>query len=63
MTVSCMEVYLMKRKNIFKNSGNSNNRVLKKFGPKRDEVTGEWRKQHNEGLSDIYSSPKIVRLI
>ena len=33
------------------------------LGPKRDEVTGEWRKLHNEELSDLYSSPKIVRLI
>jgi len=33
------------------------------FGPKRDEVTGEWRKIHNEGLSDMYSSPNIVRMI
>ena len=33
------------------------------LGPKRDEVTGEWRKLHIEDLSDLYSSPKIVRLI
>ena len=33
------------------------------FGPKRDEVTGEQRKLHNEELSDVYSSPSIVRLI
>ena len=33
------------------------------FGPKRDEVTGEWRKLHNEELNDLYSSPNIVRLI
>jgi len=39
-------------------------RVLRRiFGPKRDEVTGEWRKLHNEGLNDLYSSPNIVRVI
>ena len=40
------------------------NRVLKiVFGPKRDEVTGEWRKLHNEELSDLYSLPNIVRVV
>jgi hypothetical protein len=40
------------------------NRVLRRiFGPKRDEVTGEWRKMHNEELRDMYSSPSIIRLI
>jgi hypothetical protein len=35
-------------------------RVLKRiFGPKRDEVTGEWRKLHNEELNNLYSSPSI----
>jgi hypothetical protein len=39
------------------------NRVLRKiFGPKRDEVTGEWRKLHNEELLDLYSSPSIIRM-
>jgi hypothetical protein len=33
------------------------------FGPKRDEVTGEWRKLHNEELDDLYLSPKIVRVM
>jgi hypothetical protein len=33
------------------------------FGAKRDEVTGEWRKLHNEKLHDLYSSPTIVRAI
>ena len=32
-------------------------------GPKRDEVTGEWRKLHNEELSDLYSLPNIVRVV
>jgi len=32
-------------------------------GPKRDEVTGEWRKLHNEKLNDLYSLPNIVRVV
>ena len=40
------------------------NRVLRRvLGPKRDEVTGEWRKLHNEELSDMYSLPNIVRVV
>jgi len=40
------------------------NRVLRGiFGLKRDELTGAWRKLHNEELSDLYSSPSIVRVI
>ena len=40
------------------------NRVLRRiFWPKRDGVTGEWRKLHNEELNDPYSSPNIVRVI
>jgi hypothetical protein len=40
------------------------NRVLRRiFGPKRDEVTGEWRKLHKEELLDLYSSPSIIRII
>jgi len=39
------------------------NRILKKiFGPKRDEVTREWRKLHMEKLNDLYSSPNMVRV-
>ena len=40
------------------------NIVLRRiFGPKRDEVTGEWKRLHNEGLNDLYSSQNIVRVI
>jgi hypothetical protein len=42
----------------------SENRVLRRiFGPKRDEVTGEWRRLHNEELNELYSSPNIVQVI
>jgi hypothetical protein len=40
------------------------NRVLSRiFGPNRDEVTGEWRKLHNEELHDLYSSSSIIRIM
>jgi hypothetical protein len=39
------------------------NRVLRIFGPKRDEETGGWRKLHNEELHKFYSSPSIIRII
>jgi hypothetical protein len=40
------------------------NRVLRRiFGPKRDEVTGEWRRLYNEEHNDLYSSPNIIRVI
>jgi hypothetical protein len=40
------------------------NRELRKiFGPKRDEVTGGWRKLHNKELRDLYSLPSIIRII
>ena len=40
------------------------NRVLRRiFGPKRNEVTGEWSKLHSEELNDLYSSPNIIHVI
>ena len=40
------------------------NRVLRRvFGPKRDDVTGEWRKRHNAELNDLYSLPNIVWVV
>jgi hypothetical protein len=49
--------HLQRRLNVFEN------RVLKRvFGPRRDEVTGEWRKLNNE-LNDLYSLPNIVRVV
>jgi hypothetical protein len=40
------------------------NRILRRiFAPKRDEVTGEWRKLHNEELHNLYSSPDIIRQV
>jgi hypothetical protein len=40
------------------------NIVLRRiFGPNRDEVTGEWRKLHNEEFHDLYSSPSIIRIM
>jgi hypothetical protein len=40
------------------------NRVLRRiFGPKRDEVTGGWRKLHNEELHNLYCLPSIIRII
>jgi hypothetical protein len=42
----------------------SENRVLRRiFGPKGDEVTGGWRKLHNEELHRLYSSPNIIRMV
>jgi hypothetical protein len=40
------------------------NRVLRRvFGPRRDEVTGEWRKLHNEKLNNLYSLPNTMRVV
>jgi hypothetical protein len=42
----------------------SENRALRRvFGPKRDELTGDWRKLHKEESNDLYCSPDIVRVI
>ena len=53
-----IQTYQNRRLRVFEN------RVLRRiFEPKRDGVTGEWRKLHNEGLNDLYCSPNIVRVI
>jgi hypothetical protein len=40
------------------------NKVLRRiFGPRRDDVTGDWKKLHNEELHNLYSSPSIIRMI
>jgi hypothetical protein len=42
----------------------TDNRMLRRtFGLKRDEVTGGWRKLHNEELRDLYSPPRLIRII
>jgi hypothetical protein len=42
----------------------SENRVLRRiFGPRRDEVMGDWRKLHNDALHNLYPSPNIIRMI
>jgi hypothetical protein len=42
----------------------SDNRVLRRiFGPKREEVSGSWRRLHNEELHNLYASPNIIRAI
>ena len=52
------QTYQPRRLNVFEN------RVLRRiFGPKRDEVTGEWRKLHSDEVNDLYCSPNLVRVI
>jgi hypothetical protein len=52
----------LKRENILNSCARG--RVLRRiFGPKRDEVTGDWRKLHNEELHNLYSPPSIIRMI
>jgi hypothetical protein len=56
--ISLILVFFISRLRVFEN------RVLRRiFGPKRDEVTGEWRKLHNEELHNLYSSSNIIRII
>jgi hypothetical protein len=53
-----MAIHMSHRLRVFEN------RVLRRiFGPKRDELTGGWRKLHNEELQNLYSSPSIIRMI
>jgi hypothetical protein len=49
---------------VFSSTIQKQNRALRRiFGPKKDELTGEWRRLHNEELRDLYSSPSIIRII
>jgi hypothetical protein len=58
LPISSLTLWEERRLRVFEN------RVLRGiFGPKRDEVTGEWRKLHNEELDDLYCSSNIVRMI
>ena len=55
---TCTCIFYLPTRMVFENM------VLKRiFGPRKDEVTGEWRRWHNEELNDLYSSPNIVRVI
>jgi hypothetical protein len=60
--------YMVVSMRIFERKGKSwedhRLRVLRRiFGPKRDEVTGDWRKLHNEELHNLYSSPSVIKVI
>ena len=48
---------------LFENMVFENMVIGRIYGPRRDEVTGEWRRLHNEELNDLYCSPNIVRVI
>ena len=48
---------------MFENRTEQNMMLRRIFGPRRNEVTEEWRRLHNEELNDLYSSPNIVRVI
>jgi len=54
-------VHIFQKDRVYNNLGCAWLGIL--FGPKRDEVTGEWRKLHNEELNGLYSSQNIVRVI
>jgi Txe/YoeB family toxin of Txe-Axe toxin-antitoxin module len=55
--------YVKTRIRIISSIPNNVAKGKRKFGPMRDEVTGQWRKLHNEELRDLYSSPSISRII
>ena len=69
--VGAQFLYIMQRNFIFQRYEETSrklrvfeNMVLRRiFGPRRDEVTGEWRRLHNEELNDLYSSPSVVWVI
>jgi len=58
MIVASSWLFYSSRLRVFENG------VLRRiFGPRRDKVTGEWRKLHDEGINDLYFSPNTVRVI
>ena len=56
-------VYIQIMQGLYSTTDFENKELRRIFGPRRDEVTGDWRRLHNEELNDLYCSPNIVRVI